>query len=295
MVNPAYNHPRRVVIPAQAQPEAGTPSLTTKFVGTPSLTTAFVGTPSLIIALCLIFLGAGKVYSQCSTPASRSNPTILLGMDGTAESNVGLKNIGNSTSFYMNSNSYFVIESAGTRSIRISTCGASYNSQITLRDWSTDTYLASNDDNGPVCTGTSASIDYSGSSSYPHIKVILTESGCTASSISTYVTVTYVSDINNVTPDAPTSIGATYTTICNGNSTTLTANGAVGTVYWYTVSCGGTATSPATGNTLTVSPSATTIYYARNYNNGAFSAGCASISITVNPISAGGKIKWPPK
>jgi hypothetical protein len=195
----------------------------------------------------------------------------------------------------MYSNSYIVIENVNGRTARISTCGASYNSQITLRDWSTDTYLASNDGNGPVCTGTSASIDYSGSSSYPHIKVILTESGCTASSYSTYVTVTYVSDNTNVAPDAPTSIGATYTTICNGNSTTLTANGAVGTVYWYTVSCGGTATSPATGNTLTVSPSVNTTYYARNYNSATFSAGCASISITVNPISAGGIIKWHPQ
>ena len=102
-----------------------------------------------------------------------------------------------------------------------------------------------------------------------------------------------------VPPANPTSISANYNPICNGASAILTANGAVGTVYWYTGSCGGTPTSPATGNTLTVSPSVNTTYYARNYNNSLFSAGCVSIAIVVNarptvadlrPNTAG--VKW---
>lgn len=105
---------------------------------------------------------------------------------------------------------------------------------------------------------------------------------------------------SNPAPADPTSISATYNVLCSGASTTLTANGAVGTVYWYTASCGGTATSPTTGNTLTVSPSATTTYYARNYNNSQFSDGCASINIVVNPkptvanlqVTTGTGIKW---
>ena len=108
--------------------------------------------------------------------------------------------------------------------------------------------------------------------------------------------------ISVVEPDVtadPTSISATYNILCNGASTTLTANGAEGTVYWYTGSCGGTATSPATGNTLTVSPSATTTYYARNYNNAQYSDGCASIGIVVNArptvadlVATGTGIQW---
>ena len=100
-------------------------------------------------------------------------------------------------------------------------------------------------------------------------------------------------------PANPSSITATYTILCNGASTTLTANGAAGTVYWYTTSCGGTATSPATGNTLTISPSASTTYYARNYSNSQFSAGCASLYIVVNARptvadlqASGTGIKW---
>jgi len=115
--------------------------------------------------------------------------------------------------------------------------------------------------------------------------------------------VPHISDVATVNisylPLNPTSVSATYTVLCNGAGTTLTANGAVGTVYWYTGSCGVTPTNPATGNTLTVTPSATTTYYARNYSNGQYSAGCASINIIVNSrpivadlVATGTDIKW---
>ena len=79
----------------------------------------------------------------------------------------------------------------------------------------------------------------------------------------------------------PTSISASVNPICNGSNTQLTANGAEGTVYWYTSSCGGTFVT--TGNPITVSPSASTTYYARNYNNSQYSAGCATVLVTVSP------------
>jgi len=98
-------------------------------------------------------------------------------------------------------------------------------------------------------------------------------------------------------PSNPSSVTATYNILCNGASTTLTAIGAVGTVYWYTGSCGGTQVT--TGNPVIVSPSSSTTYYARNFNNGQFSAGCASISIVGNPRptvadlqATGTGIKW---
>ena len=83
-------------------------------------------------------------------------------------------------------------------------------------------------------------------------------------------------------PPIPTSITATNSTICSGNSTQLNANGIQGTVYWYTGSCGGVQIN--TGNSITVSPTTTTIYYARNYENGQYSIGCASIEVIVNPL-----------
>ncbi|MCK9411769.1 MAG: HYR domain-containing protein [Prolixibacteraceae bacterium] len=86
----------------------------------------------------------------------------------------------------------------------------------------------------------------------------------------------------NPIPANPTSISASANPICNGTSTQLTANGALGTVYWYTGSCGGTFVG--TGNTINVSPGVTTTYFARNYSNGLYSNGCASTTITVNSI-----------
>ena len=101
------------------------------------------------------------------------------------------------------------------------------------------------------------------------------------------LTITLNSDMNitaNFGPSAPadpTSVAAGSSTICSGSSTSLTASGASGTVYWYSGSCGGTLIG--TGNPISVSPTSTTTYYARNYTT-AYSTGCASTTITVNPL-----------
>ncbi len=98
--------------------------------------------------------------------------------------------------------------------------------------------------------------------------------------ISTYVP--------SATPADPTSISVSVNPICNGSGTQLTANGADGTVYWYTSSCGGTQFT--TGNPITVNPAVSTTYYAKNYNNSAYSNGCASVTITVNNNFTSGAI-----
>ena len=81
-------------------------------------------------------------------------------------------------------------------------------------------------------------------------------------------------------PSNPTSISTSANPICIGTATQLTANGTQGTVYWYSGSCGGT--SIGTGNSINVSPGITTSYFAKNFNNGLFSNGCASAIVTVN-------------
>lgn len=84
---------------------------------------------------------------------------------------------------------------------------------------------------------------------------------------------------NPTTPADPTSIAASVNPVCSGAATQLTASGADGTVYWYTSSCGGTFVT--TGNPITVNPTVSTTYYARNYNNSEYSVGCANITVTV--------------
>ncbi len=94
--------------------------------------------------------------------------------------------------------------------------------------------------------------------------------------------------VNTPSTPNPTSVSVSANPICNGSSTQLTANGSYGTVYWYTGSCGGTYIT--TGNPINVSPASTTTYYARNYYNSQFSSGCASATVTVDPVSVGGSI-----
>jgi hypothetical protein len=84
----------------------------------------------------------------------------------------------------------------------------------------------------------------------------------------------------------PTVAAAGSSSICYGESTTLTLSGGGGgdneTVHWYSGSCGGT---PAgTGNSLSVSPTATTTYYGR-YEDAApcnYNTACQSVTVAVN-------------
>lgn len=105
------------------------------------------------------------------------------------------------------------------------------------------------------------------------------------------VTVTYE------TVTAPTSIAGT-TSICSGSSTTLTASGGAASAgstaintQWFSGSCGGTLLG--TGNSITVSPTATTTYYTRRVGQ-CSTTGCASVTINVDQpniaptISGGG-------
>jgi len=112
------------------------------------------------------------------------------------------------------------------------------------------------------------------------IYVILTSNiSCPSGNPATSNTVTMTV---NPLPVAPTSVTASSTTICNGESTTLSYSGGSGTTFrWMTGSCGGT--SVGTGNNLSVSPTATTTYYGR-WENSCGNSSCQSVTITVNPL-----------
>jgi hypothetical protein len=100
--------------------------------------------------------------------------------------------------------------------------------------------------------------------------------GCGQNRNMGYRSTNCVATVNN-----PTSITPSVNPLCSGNSTNLVANGAQGTVHWYTGGCG--VTLIGTGNSRLVSPTTTTTYWARNFSGGQFSTGCAAITITVNP------------
>ena len=98
------------------------------------------------------------------------------------------------------------------------------------------------------------------------------------------VSATFPVTVNTIST-APTGISG-ITTICNGDSTTLTVTGGVigigATAEWFTGSCGGI--SAGTGNSITVSPTATTTYYVR-YSGTCNTTTCTSVTVTVNTLS----------
>ncbi len=107
--------------------------------------------------------------------------------------------------------------------------------------------------------------------------------GCTKSS-------SIVVGTTNTLSTAPTGISGT-TTICAGNSTTLTVVGGTAgsgaSAQWFTGSCGGT---PAgTGNSITVAPTVTTTYFVR-YSGICNTTTCASVTVVVNTPSVGGTV-----
>ena len=156
-------------------------------------------------------------------------------------------------------------------------CATAWDSKISIfsgPNCSTLSCVGGNDDWGPACSSSSAS--FSWTSTVGTNYYILVHGYSSNSSFNIGLS------CMSPPPPNPTSITAASNTICSGSSTALTANGAVGVVYWYTGGCASTFVS--TGNSISVSPISTTTYYARNLNGGLFSGGCASITITVNPV-----------
>ncbi len=166
------------------------------------------------------------------------------------------------------------------------------NSQAPSAYYGGDPYLTIN--NTPMAGGLAANDDWCGLGSFiqwtaPATQTYYLQLGSWAQGASCACNVNrnlgYRSTncAGGVTP--PTGITASSNSVCNGQSVTLTANGAMGTQYWYTGSCGGI--QIGTGASITVTPATTTTYYVNNFSNNQFSPSCASITITVGSPPAG--------
>ncbi|NCC88713.1 MAG: hypothetical protein EOM05_12795, partial [Clostridia bacterium] len=73
---------------------------------------------------------------------------------------------------------------------RVSSCGASYDTQLTIYTTACS-YIAYNDDNGPACSGTRASVDFT--SPGGNIFVNLNQYNCNTNTTNTTVSVTLIS------------------------------------------------------------------------------------------------------
>lgn len=87
-------------------------------------------------------------------------------------------------------------------------------------------------------------------------------------------------------PLAPTSVTATPSSVCQGNSTSLKAISPGNTIRWYTVVSGGTPIgTSSSGANFSVSPGAATTYYAESFSSLAVaSATRTAITISVNTL-----------
>jgi hypothetical protein len=92
----------------------------------------------------------------------------------------------------------------------------------------------------------------------------------------------------NTSSTAPTSASASPSTICAGQSTTLSASGGTAgtgsSLVWYTGGCGNSYVN--TGSSITVSPTSTTTYYVRREGGCGAPTSCASVTVTVNTSSS---------
>jgi gliding motility-associated-like protein len=128
----------------------------------------------------------------------------------------------------------------------------------------------------PVGTGNAITVTPATTTSY----FVRAEGLCNTTNCAT-VSVTV--DALSAAPAAPTSSASN---ICPGQSVTLTANGgtlgAGATYEWYSSSCGGIYIG--SGNTITVSPTATTTYFSR-IEGTCNTTACESVTVIVDPVS----------
>jgi hypothetical protein len=80
-------------------------------------------------------------------------------------------------------------------------------------------------------------------------------------------------------PTAPTSVSVSTTNVCAGNSVSLSATCASGTITWYNISTGGIALGTGTG--FSQSPNTNTTYYAACENGNCKSSRVATNQVTV--------------
>lgn len=153
--------------------------------------------------------------TYCGTPTS----TETISPSTTAQN----------TPTYSSGHRAFTFNAVAGCTYTFTTCGnSSMDTYLRLYSGLGTTQVASNDD---AC-GLQSNLVWTapGSGTYT---LLLSRFSCNELNSATYIT--YSSSCSSV--NDPTSVSASSSAICAGSSVTLTANGTVGTVYWFEGSC----------------------------------------------------------
>jgi hypothetical protein len=133
---------------------------------------------------------------------------------------------------------------------------------------------------GPVIAAGNAPLTWTATVAGTYYIHLNTNSSCgTNSTCQTNV----ISNLSCTPPTAPTSVTATPSTICPGQSVNLNATSAGNTIRWYTVATGGTSIgSSSSGANFSVSPLTTTTYYAESFDGTCPSSTRSAVTVNVS-------------
>ncbi|PTX63680.1 hypothetical protein C8N46_101283 [Kordia periserrulae] len=185
----------------------------------------------LPLTLILCYFISVNLQAQCSGISTNACSTAAPTVVGSSISCTPPANQGGRRNFN-------VTNMIAGATYRISNCGSGYDTQMTIRD-SGGNFVAFNDDNGPACVGTAASIDFVPATTGDY-RIHLNRYNCaTTNNLNGDIVVTLLSN----------GASAPANNAC-ANATALTVNGAVcttsttGTTLYATqsisaISCGG--------------------------------------------------------
>ncbi len=268
--------------------------------------------PQLVINYETPFVAATSITASPGTTICPGTPVTLTRFDGTTGS-VGSWGWYTGSTLIQYSNGSIVVNPASTTTYCVrgeNICGNTTCTPITITVQSNSTAATGISGTTSICPAGSTTLSvvggslgtgaqwfwYSGSCGGTFVgngaSIVVSPASTTTYYVRAQGTCNTTSCVQvtvtvNTNSSAPGSINPTLSTICNGQSTTLTVNGGslgTGAVWrWYAGGCGSGA-SIGTGSSITVSPATTTTYYVRAEGT-CGNTTCASTTITVNQLS----------
>ncbi|GIV33512.1 MAG: hypothetical protein KatS3mg031_1047 [Chitinophagales bacterium] len=236
-------------------------------------------------SMVLLMHTGNKVYAQACP--SNPSPGSGCGWSGPGQA-IGRPPCGSFTQVSVGSGTYNYFTADLGDTYTISTCGSSFDTQLTIYWYNGSSWVsqAYNDDSGPDCSGTTASILYHNNvQTTGNFIAIVNRFNCQQHDFTGVSAVLKYRDNGPCQPNTPSG-GGTY---CNSATLTTNAQPANVTYYWQT-SPSGTSTSLGSGSSLVVTASGT--YYVRGLNNSSGCWGPASggVTVTINTSSVGGTV-----